>query len=89
MDEKIIDEYAFEIFSRTRIFEIKFKIFDAEQKLKIFEEKGPMPLLVQMGLEDTDYKIGLLSIEAQINGYKDDLKKLELKLKNFRDSLKD
>ena len=71
MDEKLINQFAFEIFSRARILEAEFKVFVAEQFFaEIPEEK-----------KDTSVVVHNL---ANINQKKNDLEKLKAQLEEFR-----
>ena len=85
MDEKLINQFAFEIFSRARILEIEFKIFDAETRLKKVESEGPNPALTKMGIEDKQFPMTKLIIQSQVNQHKQELEELKSQLEKFRE----
>ena len=97
MDEKLINEYAFEIFSKAKILEIKFKIFNAQSRLKgiklgdllgLWMEKHKNLTKEKMLKKiDEEYAHSILLIESEINEFKNDLEKLEIELKEFKKSL--
>jgi isoleucyl-tRNA synthetase len=71
MDEKIINQYAFEIFSRAIILEAEFKVFVAEQFFaEIPEERKDQSVIIHN--------------MANINGKKKDLEKLKSQIEKFR-----
>ena len=73
MDENTINQYAFEIFSRARIFESEFKVFQAEQKLANLPEQHRSEMTI-------------IQNEASINAHKCDLEKRQTQLQQFKES---
>ena len=72
MDENIINQYAFEIFSRAKILKIEFNIFEAEQRL-------------ERARSEKSEEITLIIIESQVNQHKQELEKLKSQLEKFRE----
>jgi len=71
MDENIINQYAFEIFSRARILEAEFKVFVAEQFFaEIPEERKNTSVIIHN--------------QANINEKKRDLEKLKSQIEEFK-----
>jgi hypothetical protein len=71
MDKKLIDQYAFEIFSKARIFEAEFKVFQAEQFFaEIPEERKNTSVVIHN--------------QANINEKKRDLEKLQSQIEQFK-----
>lgn len=71
MDDKLINQYAFEIFSRARIFEAEFKVFQAEQ------------FFAEIPEERKNTSVVILN-QANINEKKRDLEELKSQLKQFK-----
>ncbi|MEI7513525.1 MAG: hypothetical protein WCJ74_02810 [bacterium] len=88
MDENLINKYAFEIFSRVKIFEIEFKIFQTEERLKRIETEGPSSILQKMDIEDRDFHNRVLLFKSEIGSYKLNLEKLQSQLQQFKESKK-
>jgi hypothetical protein len=86
MDEKLINQYAFDIFSRVKLYEIEFKIFQTEERLKKIKSDGPNATLTKMGIEDKDFPNKVLLVQSEIGGYKRDLEKLQTQLQQFKES---
>ena len=84
MDDKLIDQYAFEIFSRVKLYEIEFKIFQTEERLKMIKSEGPNATLKEMGMEDRDFHNRVLLVQSEIGSYKLNLEKLKSQIKEFR-----
>lgn len=72
MDENLINQYAFDFFSRVKIFKAEFKVFEAEQRV----EKAKLS-----GMEKTF----LINLEAQVNFEKQSLEKLKSQLQQFKE----
>jgi hypothetical protein len=79
MDKKLIDQYAFEIFSRVKLYEIEFKIFQTEERLKKIESDSPNATLTKR-----DFHNRVLLVKSEIGGYKRDLEKLQTQIEQFR-----
>ena len=71
MDDNLINQFAFEIFSRVRIFEAEFKVFQAEQKLANLPEEHRSENTIMLN-------------EASINHQKQHLEELKAQIEQFR-----
>ena len=71
MDENLIDQYAFEIFSRAKIFEAEFKVFQAEQTL-----------VMVSGFPNNERNV--LLHKSLVGGEKLKLEKLKSQIEEFR-----
>lgn len=71
MDENLINTYAFEFFSREKLFNAEFNVFQAEQRV----EKARLS-----GMEETF----LINFKAQVIFEQERLEKLKTQLQEFK-----
>jgi endonuclease III-like uncharacterized protein len=71
MDKKLIDQYAFEIFSRAKIFESEFEVFKAQKWLDYISG-------------ETDDKSIILLHQSKLGSAKQKLENLKAQIEKFR-----
>jgi hypothetical protein len=69
MNDNLIEQYAFEIFSKTKILNIEFEIFQIEQSLKDCEPENAQTSYILTSRIET-FKKALEELKTQLNEFK-------------------